>query len=42
MSKVKYYFDQETLSYRPVKATSKNRISNIVLFVLASDAQERR
>lgn len=36
MSKVKYYFDQETLSYRPVKATSKNRISNIVLFVLAS------
>lgn len=36
MSKVKYYYDQETLSYRPVKATSKNRISNIVLFVLAS------
>lgn len=36
MSKVKYYYDQETLSYRPVKATSKNRISNIMLFVLAS------
>jgi murein DD-endopeptidase MepM/ murein hydrolase activator NlpD len=36
MSKVKYYYDQETLSYRPVKATSKNRISNIVLFVLVS------
>lgn len=36
MSKVKYYFDQETLSYLPIKATSKNRISNIVLFVLAS------
>ena len=36
MSKVKYYYDQETLSYRPVKVTSKNRISNIVLFVLAS------
>jgi murein DD-endopeptidase MepM/ murein hydrolase activator NlpD len=36
MSKVKYYYDQETLSYRPVKATSKNRISIIVLFVLAS------
>jgi murein DD-endopeptidase MepM/ murein hydrolase activator NlpD len=36
MSKVKYYYDQETLSYRPIKATSKNRISNIVLFVLAS------
>ena len=36
MSKVKYYYDQETLSYRPVKATSKNRISNIVLFVLSS------
>lgn len=36
MSKVKYYYDQGTLSYRPIKATSKNRISNIVLFVLAS------
>lgn len=36
MSKVKYYYDQETLSYRPVKATSKNRISNILLFLLAS------
>lgn len=36
MSKVKYYYDQETLSYRPIKATSKNRISNIVLFVFAS------
>jgi murein DD-endopeptidase MepM/ murein hydrolase activator NlpD len=36
MSKVKYYYDQETLSYRPIKVTSKNRISNIVLFVLAS------
>ena len=36
MSKVKYYYDQETLSYRPIKVTSKNRISNIVLFVLVS------
>jgi murein DD-endopeptidase MepM/ murein hydrolase activator NlpD len=36
MSKVKYYYDPETLSYRPIKVTSKNRISNIVLFVLVS------
>src|SRR6056300_155188 len=36
MGKVKYYYDQETLSYRPIKATNKNRISNIVLFVLTS------
>ena len=36
MSKVKYYFDKETLSYRPIKVTSKNRISNVVLFILAS------
>jgi hypothetical protein len=36
MSKVKYYYDQDTLSYRPIKVTNKNRISNIVLFILAS------
>ena len=36
MSKVKYYYDQETLSYRPIKVTNKNRISNIILFVLAA------
>lgn len=36
MSKVKYYYDQETLSYRPITVTNKNRISNILLFILAS------
>ena len=36
MSKVKYYFDPETLSYRPIKATNKNRILNILLFTFSS------
>ena len=36
MSKVKYYYDQDTLSYRPIKVTNKNRISNVILFILAS------
>ena len=36
MSKVKYYYDQETLSYRPITVTNKNRISNILLFIIAS------
>ena len=36
MSKVKYYFDAETLSYRPIKATNSNRIINFLLFVLSS------
>ncbi len=36
MSKVKYYFDAETLSYRPIKATNINRIINFLLFVLSS------
>jgi murein DD-endopeptidase MepM/ murein hydrolase activator NlpD len=36
MSKVKYYYDPETLSYRPVEITNKKRISNVVLFILAS------
>ena len=36
MSKVKYYYDQETLSYLPIKVTNKNRVSNIILFTLAS------
>lgn len=36
MSKVKYYYDPETLSYRPIEITHKNRLSNIVLFILAS------
>jgi len=36
MSKVKYYYDSETLSYRPITIIHKKRISNIVLFFLAS------
>jgi murein DD-endopeptidase MepM/ murein hydrolase activator NlpD len=36
MSKVKYYYDPETLSYRPIEFTNKKRISNVVLFILAS------
>ena len=36
MSKVKYYYDQDNLSYRPIKVTNKNRISNVILFILAS------
>lgn len=36
MSKVKYYYDPETLSYHPIGVTNKNRISNFVLFILSS------
>jgi murein DD-endopeptidase MepM/ murein hydrolase activator NlpD len=36
MSKVKYYYDPETLSYRPIEVTNKGRISNIVLFFLTA------
>ena len=36
MSKVKYYFDPETLSYRPIEITNKKRLSNFILFLLAS------
>lgn len=36
MSKVKYYYDPDTLSYKPIELTSKKRISNVVLFILAS------
>ena len=36
MSKVKYYFDPETLSYRSIDVTNKSRISNFVLFILSS------
>jgi len=38
MSKVKYYFDHETLSYRPIEITNKKRLSNFILFLLASFA----
>ena len=36
MSKVKYYYDHDTLSYREIKVTNKNRISGALLFLLAS------
>jgi len=36
MSKVKYYFDSDTLSYRPITLTNKNRVSSFVLFILSS------
>ena len=36
MSKVKYYYDPDTLSYRPIEFTNKKRISNVILFILAS------
>ena len=38
MSKVKYYYDPETLSYRPIEITNKKRISNFILFLIASFA----
>jgi len=38
MSKVKYYYDPETLSYRPITITNKKRISNFALFFLGSFA----
>ncbi len=36
MSKVKYYYDPETLSYRPIEITNKKRVSNFILFLIAS------
>lgn len=36
MSKVKYYFDSDTLSYRPITFTNKKRVSSFVLFLLSS------
>ena len=36
MSKVKYYYDPETLSYRPIAITNKKHISNFFLFFLTS------
>ncbi len=36
MSKIKYYYDHDTLSYREIKVTNKNRISGALLFLLAS------
>lgn len=36
MTKVKYYYDPESLSYRPIRVTHKLRISNFILFILSS------
>ena len=36
MSKVKYYYDHKTLTYREIKVTNKDRISGVLLFLLAS------
>ena len=36
MSKVKYYYDHNTLTYREIKVTNKDRISGALLFLLAS------
>ena len=36
MSKVKYYYDHNTLSYREIRVTNKDRISGALLFLLAS------
>ena len=36
MAKVKYYFDQETLSYRPLESGKALKISNFILFLLSS------
>ncbi len=36
MSKVKYYYDHKTLTYREIKVTNKDRISGALLFLLAS------
>ena len=36
MSKVKYYYDPDTLSYRKIEPKKSKRYRNIVLFVLAS------
>ena len=36
MSKVKYYYDTKTLSYRKIEKTKKQKLSGSVLFLLAS------
>jgi hypothetical protein len=36
MAKVKYYYDQETLSYRPLESGKALKISNFILFLLSS------
>ena len=36
MPKVKFYFDQETLSYRPIESSRTLKVSNFFLFLVAS------
>lgn len=36
MAKVKYYYDPETLSYRPIQSGKKLKISNFFLFLISS------
>ena len=36
MAKVKYYYDTETLSYRPVSSGKRLKISNLFLFLISS------
>ena len=36
MAKVKYYYDSETLSYRPIPSGKRLKISNLFLFLISS------
>ena len=36
MAKVKYYYDQDTLSYRPIESSKTLKISNFLLFLISS------
>ena len=36
MAKVKYYYDQDTLSYRPIETSRTLRISNAILFIISA------
>ena len=36
MAKVKYYYDQDTLSYRPIESSKTLKISNFILFLISS------
>ena len=36
MAKVKYYYDSETLSYRPISSGKGLKISNLLLFLISS------
>lgn len=36
MAKVKYYYDQDTLSYRPIQSSKTLKVSNFILFLISS------